>query len=56
MVPGKYYVYAERTAGGKLTRGREIKFHVWEKALRVAVPIPHPDMQRFGSGGTEKPQ
>ena len=27
-----------------------------EKHEEIDVPIPHPDMKRFGSGGTEKPQ
>lgn len=56
MVPGKYYVYAERNEDGRLSRGIEIKFHVWEEATEVAVPIPETDMKRYGSGGTEKPQ
>lgn len=56
MVPGKYYVYAERTDGEQLRRGIEIKFHVWEKASTVAVPVPEADTKRYGSGATEKPQ
>lgn len=56
MVPGKYYVYAERRDGERLARGLEIKFHVWGRAGAVSVPIPEADMSRYGSGGTEKPQ
>ncbi len=56
MVPGKYYVYAERNENGKLRRGLEIKFHVWERPTQVPVPLPETDTKRYGSGATEKPQ
>ena len=56
MVPGKYYVYAERMRRGKLARGVEIKFQVWEKAIEISVPVPERDLGRYGSGGAEKPQ
>jgi len=56
MVPGKYYVYAEANRAGTIVRGREIKFHVWERAIDVPVPIPERDLKRYGSGGAEKPQ
>jgi len=56
MVPGKYYVYAERNENGQLRRGIEIKFHVWQRASEVAVPLPEADTGRYGSGAAEKPQ
>ncbi len=56
MVPGAYYVYAERTRDGQVLRGKEMKFHVADKPVERPVPIPEKDQKRYGSGGREKPQ
>jgi len=56
MVPGAYYVYAERARDGQLLRGKEMKFYVGAVAVERTVPIPERDQKRYGSGGREKPQ
>jgi len=56
MVPGAYYVYAERAHGERVLRGKEMKFYVKREPVERLVPIPEKDQSRYGSGGREPPR
>lgn len=56
MVPGAYYVYAERALAGQVLRGKEMKFYVADDPVERTVPIPEKNQERYGSGGREQPR
>ncbi len=56
MVPGAYYVYAERVHGKQILRGKEMKFYVKGEPVERLVPIPEADPSRYGSGVREPPR
>ena len=56
MVPGAYYVYAERRRDGHLARGVEQKFYVEAAPVDRAVPLPETDLSRYGSGAATEPK
>lgn len=56
MVPGAYYIFAERRHGGELARGVEQKFYVTDVPVDRPVPVPEADLTRYGSGAHSEPK